>query len=147
MTGDHHIFKQASALRRWCEEIIETWEWKRGIAVKSELNTGTRTLAQNAAMHMHFDNIAKKLNELGIDQKVVWEHREKSILTGWTGDSFKETVYKPMMLAMTKKHSTTQLNKMEVSDIDYQLNMWFAEHFPEFDYPEFPNKEMLNEEV
>ena len=97
-------------------------------------------------MHKHFQNIADGLNELGIDQKVVFDARETSVLTKWSGDSVKESLYRPLMFALTKKKSTTQLNKMEVSLVDEKLDMWFAENFPEFEYPPFPNRELLKDE-
>lgn len=143
MSGEYHYFRTKQQVLDWAQFVVDNWEWTRGIAVKSELNTGTRTLAQNAAMHQHFKNVADGLNEIGIDQKIVFEHRESSILTKWTGDSIKEVVYKPIMLALTKKKSTTMLNKSEVAQIDEALDVWFAKQFPNFQYPEFPHKEAL----
>lgn len=144
MQGEFHVFRNAKQFSAWFESVMDKNQWP--FCLQSQYNIGTRSLPQNAAMHKHFQNIADGLNELGIDQKVVFDARETSVLTKWSGDSVKESLYRPLMFALTKKKSTTQLNKMEVSLVDEKLDMWFAENFPEFEYPPFPNRELLKDE-
>jgi len=143
MQGDYHLLRSEKAAREWLDYLIVNHDWKRPIAVKSELNIGTRSLPQNAAMHAHFKNCSSALNEIGLDKKMVFEAMKQGVGTLWTPPSFKEDVYRPVMTKVTGKKSTTQLNKMEVSKVDEVLDQFFAERFPEFKYPLFANKEVL----
>jgi len=144
MEGEFHIFNSEDAFLQWADEIVNCWDWNKGIAVKSELDIGTRSLAQNAAMHKHFTNIANGLNNLGLPQKVVMAEF-KEIEKEWSPGSVKYDLYHRMMFALTGKTSTTLLNKMEVTEIDHHLDMWFAAKFPSFQWPVFPHKDRIRD--
>jgi len=89
--------------------------------------TEQRTIQQNKALHKGFDLLAHKLNDAGFEMKAVMA--VKAVDVPWTGVSIKEVLYRPIMVAMLNKHSTTELDTKEISDVWDVLNRHLAEHF------------------
>ena len=85
----------------------------------------TRTIKQNSAIHLYCDLLADALNDAGFsvnDQVVL------SLPVSFTGDNVKENIWKPVMTALyPDKTSTTQLEKMEVSEVYDNVNRAIAE--------------------
>jgi len=75
-----------------------------------------RTLTQNKALHLMYEHLAQKLNESGWDMKKTLK---QEIDIAWTKESVKEYLWRPIMEAMLKKKSTTE---MTTKDIDTVMN-------------------------
>ena len=71
--------------------------------------------------------MAQALNDAGYEMKEVLA--AKSIDVPWTKESVKEVLFRPIMKAMYEKHSTTELERTEVSDVWDVLNRHLGEHF------------------
>ena len=71
-----------------------------------------RTTQQNAALHVGFALLAECLNDAGYEMKAVLA--AKAVDVPWTEASVKEVLYRPIMVAMLNKHSTTELDTKEV---------------------------------
>ena len=88
------------------------------------LETGKRTLPQNAGMYLYFRQLAEILNDAGLE--IHMEYLGKSIDIPWTEALVKERIWLPVMLAHTGKKSTTKLDRKEVSEIYEIINRHFA---------------------
>lgn len=104
---------------------------------------GTRTLSQNAAIHLWLEMVADALDREGHTvQDIVQKITRAEIRPN--KDVLKEVMWRPYQLAATKKESSTELNKSEVSLIYDGLNKWLSENF-ELSVP-FPSDEGKAEE-
>lgn len=87
---------------------------------------------------MYFSLLAQELNEAGLTAQLVL--KEKMELN-WTSEMIKELLWRPAQKAITKKRSTTQLNKQKEIDVIYDhltrhLGEKFGIHVP------FPTHEL-----
>jgi hypothetical protein len=101
----------------------------------------TRTSTQNRALHLFFRMVSDALNDAGITHITTlrgandWE-----IESRWTSELVKESIWKPIQLAMFGTDSTTKLKTNEIDKIFETINLHFGEmgidvHFPnQFDY-------------
>lgn len=98
----------------------------------------TRTLKQNAALHLYFTQLAEALNDAGYDMR-------KTIKPGldipWTPEDIKEHIWRPVQISQTGKKSTAKLETIEIDQIYDIVNRAIAErtgvHIP------FPNLDLL----
>ncbi len=97
----------------------------------------TRTAAQNRAMHLFFGMLAKELNDSGQHMNTFpWN---EGVEIDWTPELIKEHLWKPVQEAVTKKDSTAQLDKKQVSEVYEILNRHLADktgvsvRFPSFE--------------
>lgn len=99
-----------------------------------------RTLQQNKSIHKLFETLANDLNEKGLEMKIILK---PSYQIWWNKDSVKEHLFKPLMKAMYKKESTTELTTAEVSKVYEQLAKILGEKYGV--EMEFPSNEALIE--
>ena len=86
-----------------------------------------RTLQQNKALHKGMAMLATALNDAGYEMKSVLA--AKSVDVPWAEASIKEVLYRPIMVAMFNKHSTTELDTKEISEVWDVLNRHLGENF------------------
>lgn len=86
-----------------------------------------RTDQQNKALHKGCELLAEALNDAGYEMKAVLAAKTADV--PWTGASVKEVLYRPIMRAMTTKVSTTEMNRVEVSQVWDVLNRHLGENF------------------
>ena len=94
-------------------------------------NRKPRTLSQNAALHLYYRMLAEALNDAGLDARKTLK---PEIEIPWTPEMIKDLLWRPIQEAMTGKHSTTELNTVDPSEIyqvlDRHLGEKFAIHVP-----------------
>lgn len=73
-----------------------------------------RTITQNAALHLMFEQLADELNSKGLDQRKVLK---ESIEIPWTKDSIKEYLWRPIQEAKFDTTSTTDLKTNEIDEV------------------------------
>jgi hypothetical protein len=78
-----------------------------------------RTLTQNAALHLYFTRLAEALDAGGYDVTHTLKH---SVDIPWNPVLVKELLWKVIQLPMTEKHSTAELDRVEVGHIYEVLN-------------------------
>lgn len=103
-----------------------------------------RTNQQNRALHKLFSLLADKLNEQGLEMKVILKGDTK---IWWTPKSVKEYLWRPLQKAMFQKESTTELEKqIEIDKIHEQLMHILGEkHGVEYiDFPNDPDRYVEN---
>lgn len=104
--------------------------------VQLKRETGRRTDSQNNALHLGFDFIARTLNESGHDMRQVLK---EDVDIPWDVDSVKHYLFKPIMKAMFRKESTTELDKVsEINEVWDVLMKLLGEKF-EVEYIPFPS--------
>ena len=86
-----------------------------------------RTEQQNKALHKGCELLADALNDAGYEMKAVLA--VKAVDVPWTKESVKEVLFRPIMLAMTEKGSTTELDRVEVSQVWDVLQRHIGENF------------------
>ena len=85
------------------------------------------TPEQNNALHLWFRRAAQEFNDRGIDLKMLLE--EKSVSVPVNEHIMKEVIWRPVQEAMTGKHSTQELGKVEPGDVFEVVSRHLGEHF------------------
>ena len=102
-----------------------------------EIKKDTRTTQQNRALHKYFSLLADEFNRAGLDMREVLR---KDVMMEWTGASVKDYLWRPVQIALTKKTSTTELDKLEeITKIYDTLNRHIGTRFGI--YVPFPSEE------
>ena len=89
-------------------------------------NRKPRTLSQNAALHLYYRMLAEALNDAGLDARKTLK---PEIEIPWTPEMIKDLLWRPIQEAMTGKHSTTELNTVDPSEIYQVLDRHLGEKF------------------
>jgi hypothetical protein len=74
----------------------------------------TRTVTQNAALHMWLEQVATTLNAAGLDMRAVMK---KDMDIPWSKESAKEHLWRPVAKVLTMKDSTTESNTTDYNEI------------------------------
>ena len=108
-------------------------------STSDEKTSKPKTTQQVRALYLSFDHIARDMNSLGHDQKVIMER-----LNGFESpvtDEFIKQVYKSIVFTMYRKTSIAQLTTYELQQAFDVLNKFLGQ---EFGYHAiFPNIEDL----
>ncbi len=87
--------------------------------------TGVRTLDQNASLHLYLTQLANALNEGGFSFK--FQLGDKLVDLDWSMELCKENIWRPIQIALVKKKSTKNLDKVHDIDVIYEhLNKFFS---------------------
>jgi len=95
------------------------------------------TTKQRSSIHVWFREQAEAWNAIGFDQTQWLELvKEGPLEFAWSEHTVKENVYKPILLVMTGKDSTEQMNTTEPSEILNPLAKRLGEiNIPILDFP------------
>lgn len=85
-----------------------------------------RTLRQNRALHLFFTLLADQLNEAGLDMKKTLK---PEVDIPWTGETIKEFIWRPIMLAQLGKESTTELTTKDIDAVFLTINRHLGDKF------------------
>ena len=83
-----------------------------------------RSIKQNAALHLWFQQLADTLNQDGFDMRAVIKP-EIDIM--WTDYCVKEYLWRPVQIALCGKKSTTRLNTEMINKIYDVINKAIGE--------------------
>lgn len=97
-----------------------------------------RTIQQNNSIHLFCSQLAEKLNEMGLGMR---ELLKPTYYIEWSTTSVKEHLWRPFQIALTGKHSTTELtkNEGEIDKIHKTLMRELGER-KQVPFIEFPHK-------
>lgn len=90
-----------------------------------------RTERQSRAIHVYFEEVARELNDRGIDMRVL----VKNLQVAHTKDSVKG-IWKAIGEAKYGKKSTTQLTSKEIDEVYDELNKLLSEHDIHIAFPD-----------
>ena len=100
------------------------WEGTHEIVIR-EVVKGKRTSQQNNAAHLWISQLAAAMADGGLDMRTAIH-----VPIVPTPENIKETIIRPVLIAMyPDKTSTTQLSKVEISDLYEQVNAITAERW------------------
>jgi hypothetical protein len=85
-----------------------------------------RTSQQNRALYKLFSLYCEALNDGGYSVLKTLRH---DVEIPWNPILFKNLIWKPIQEAMTGKHSTTELNTVDPTEIHQVLDRHLAEKF------------------
>ena len=85
-----------------------------------------RTLRQNRALHVMFEQIAEQLNDAGYDMKKVLK---PNVDIPWNKDTVKKYLWKPIMKHALLKESTTEMSTKDIDKIFDIIVRHFGEKF------------------
>jgi hypothetical protein len=83
-----------------------------------------RTIQQNRALHLYFQLLAERLNEAGLDMRVVLK---PTVEIPWTKESVKDHLWRPVQEIYLRKDSTTELTTEEINKVYEVLNRFLGE--------------------
>ena len=95
-----------------------------------------RTLTQNNALHLFYNQLSDALNMAGLEMKVVLKGDTQ---IWWTPDAVKTYLWKPLQKAMFQKESTTELDKHEEITAIHEQLMHILGERNFLEYIPFPN--------
>ena len=83
-----------------------------------------RTTQQNKSLHKFCELLADALNDAGLDMRKTLK---PEVEIPWNKDMVKEHIWRPIQEAVTGKHSTTEMNTLDPSQIYEIINRHMAE--------------------
>ena len=86
----------------------------------------SRTIQQNKAIHSYCAILAEKLNDAGLDMRVVLK---PEVDIPWSKQTVKDFLWRGVQQVQVGKKSTTELTTKEVNDIYETLNRHLSEKF------------------
>lgn len=108
-----------------CSDTCRYAEYdKRNPRISKVPKRKRRTNLQNKALHKFFQQLADALNESGYSVAKTLRH---DVEIPWNKNLCKELLWRPVQEAMTGKHSTTELNTVDPSEIYEVLNRHLGE--------------------
>lgn len=116
------------------EQFVKAHEGKDGDLV---IQLKKRTLNQNSALHLFYQQLATTLNNAGLDMRVILK---PSFNIPWTTLNVKEYLWRPLQKSLLKKESTTDLNKLDEIDKIHAILMRELGEKHGIEYLEFPHK-------
>lgn len=103
-----------------------------------------RSLQENKALHVLFQNISYELNRLGLEF-TYRGIKGMDIQTTYTPEIVKKFIWKPLQDVLLKKSSTTQLTHNDIALIFEILGKYFAEMGVEIQFPSYELIKNFNE--
>ena len=135
--GNSITIQTSEQLEAFITNIREDFEKHKFIEIK--VQSGIRSIPQNRAMHLYFKMVAQALNDAGIDTTNFFK---EGFTLPFTEHIVKDSLWLPLMEAVTKKTSTAKLKKEEVTKIYEHLNLKLAERGIVVPFPS--NDSMMN---
>lgn len=84
---------------------------------------GSRTLTQNAALHVWLGWLADALNEAGHDMRATLK---PDVDIPWTAESAKAHLWRPIQEAMTGQASTADAGRLDYAEVEAVLSRHLA---------------------
>jgi len=103
-----------------------------------------RTINQNRALHLYFDQLAEALNDAGYDYQVVYEMTGGKLDTDWSKELVKEKLWKPVQEALTGEDSTADVETVDYHEVYKRLDKRISELTGV--HVEWPSQEILQQE-
>lgn len=131
-------------------EISKLKPWNQPSKLEEFLSqvkpTSLLTRSQQNSIHLYLTHVSQELQNEGHTMQDVVAEIKKAEITP-TMQALKEVVWKPMQKAMYGKDSTTQLSKLEVSEVYENCNRFFARFGVSVPFPSLQDGEELDGKV
>jgi hypothetical protein len=94
--------------------------------MNQEIPAKQRTLAQNRALHLFFNQLAEELTAHGLDMRKTLK---PEIDIPWSGETVKEFLWRPVMKAQLNKESTTEMTTADIDRVFDTITKHLGEKF------------------
>ena len=102
------------------------WQYLDKLRLKNEGGKDRqRTLQQNKALHLYFSLVAERLNDAGLDMRVVLK---PEVEIPWSKDTVKNFLWRPIQELQLGKKSSTELTTKEIDKVFDTMNRHLAKH-------------------
>ena len=127
---------EKTLFKNQCEWLLENEK-----TCKLEKLSKNRTITQNASLHLYFEIISDKLNDMGYS--FTYQGLQIDTLeTTYTPKIVKEFIVKPIMSTLWDIESTTKLDTEKINIIIDIINKFFSDRG---EYVPFPSIQSLME--
>lgn len=117
------------ALAKALTMLDEEWHKDKFLEIKIVRRAKQRTDQQRKSIEVYCRELATALNDAGLDQRAVLAQMREGVEIPWRQESVKDSLFHPVMEALTGKTSTTKLLTDEVSRVYETLNRWTGQTF------------------
>ena len=108
-------FKTKREWQQWIDTLEESTV--RDMSIEVSFTPNPRTFQQNSALHLWCSLQGSAMNEAGFEQRAFFEAARNGYDVPWRTITVKENIWRPVQVAMKKPKSTTEVNKLELSDV------------------------------
>jgi hypothetical protein len=130
MKNDTITINSLPALAQALTMIDDVWHDDHYLEIKIVRRAKQRTDQQRKALEVYCRDLAYTLNRAGLDQRKVFAAmREDGIDIPWRQETVKDSLWRPIQVAILGKESTTKLNADEVSRVYDVLTRWIGTTF------------------
>ena len=98
---------------------------RKNQSISATSHSKERTLKQNKALHVLFEELSQTLNEQGLDMRRTLK---PGVEIPWNAKTVKEYLWRPIQKAQLNKDSTTQLTTREIDQVFDTLNRYLGEN-------------------
>lgn len=134
---DTLIINSEIALAKAQKQLADMWRENRYVEVEIRRKAKQRTLTQNRCLHLFCQWLADTLNDAGLDMRKTLR---EDVDMPWSPSSVKEYLWRPIQIAMTEKHSTTEITTVEPTDIHAVLSRHLGSRLG-IQCPDWPKRE------
>jgi hypothetical protein len=111
-----------------CEQAVadlrRLYREHRYVEVDFRVGERQRSGQQRKAIEVYCRELARALNDAGMDQRAVMAHMREGFEIPWSQERVKDVLWREVQRAMLGKESTTQLSREEVAKVYEPLNRW-----------------------
>jgi hypothetical protein len=107
------------------DELRQIYLQARWVDLIAKTGT-TRTNQQRKAIEVYCRELARALNDAGFDQRQIMAMMKEGACIPWGQESVKDSLWRPLQVALLQKESTTDLERDEVSKVYDVLNNWVS---------------------
>lgn len=130
-----YSIKNVQQLREFLSAVSQAETWPIELTVDDAPKAKKRTLSQNAALHLWCRQVAKHLNDAGLDMRAVMK---PSAQIPWTTENVKNNLWRPMQIALCEKQSTAYASKKDYNTVYSVLSQHLITKLNVVDLPEWP---------
>ena len=125
---DIGVFVHGEQSKANAHELIDASFKEFGEFTVTMTNKKKYTNAQRRALHLWCNQCALVLNENNIPCIIIHPFTKQEIEMEWTGNLFKENIYKFVLLAMTGKSSTEDQDTVEPDKVALVISKRYADN-------------------
>lgn len=126
---DHLTINSDASLATAITKLCQQYQEHHYLEIDVRVRERQRSDQQRKAIEVYCRELAKALNDAGLDQRSVLAAMSEGVEIPWRQESIKDVLWRRVQTAQTGKQSTTQLSRQEVGQIYEIVNRWTSDTF------------------
>lgn len=122
MNGQTFTINSEFTLKAAQDQLAKQWNERKWLQISFNYDK-TRSMKQNAALHVYCKMLSEALNDAGLDMKQVLAHHAE---IPWDESAVKNKLWRPIQQAMIEEESTTKARTIDYPAIYETLNRYTA---------------------